>query len=168
MPEPPDNSHNLTQPDDNPRSPRGGPGSETRPATSPLEAHDGTTGQAPPRNDWQIGDTIPDPNTGKGRWEIHDIKYGGMAVVYVAYDHDLREAVAIKTFRDDIFSANSRVADLFVQEALAWVNLDVHENVVQAKMVERILGKPYLFLEFVSGGDLGGWIGKVRLKQKFV
>src|SRR5579862_9377397 len=32
-------------------------------------------------------------------------------------------------------------------------------------MVEKIQGKPFLFLEYVSGGDLAAWIGTPRLTE---
>jgi eukaryotic-like serine/threonine-protein kinase len=52
-----------------------------------------------------------------------------------------------------------------MQEALAWIRLDVHPNVAQARMIETIAGKPFLFLEYVNGGDLGTWIGTPRLTE---
>jgi len=109
--------------------------------------------------DWEIRDRI------RNRWEIHGILKGGMGIVYVVYDHEWREAFAAKTFQDEVFASNPDIADRFTQEALAWVNLDVHQNVTQARFVEKIEGKPFLFLEYVSGGDLGGWIGTPRLTE---
>lgn len=108
---------------------------------------------------WQIGDKI------QNRWEIHKILRGGMGIVYIVYDHEWREALAAKTFQDEVFAKNPETADRFTQEALSWVNLDVHQNVAQARLVGAIEGKPFLFLEYVSGGDLGGWIGTPRLTE---
>lgn len=108
---------------------------------------------------WQVGDRI------QNRWKIHKILRGGMGIVYVVYDHELREAFAAKTFQDEIFARNSATADRFTQEALTWINLDLHNNVTQARFVEKIGGKPYLFLEYVTGGDLGAWIGTRRLTE---
>lgn len=104
-------------------------------------------------SNWKVGDRI------KGRWEIHDIKRGGMGVVYIVYDHEWKEAFAAKTFQDEVFARNTTTADRFTQEAITWVNLDLHQNITQARFVETIEGKPYLFLEYVSGGDLGQWVG---------
>lgn len=112
---------------------------------------------------WQLGDCLPDK--GRLRWEIHGIKRGGMGVVYIVYDRELPQAFAAKTFRDEVFERNPAIADRFMQEALAWVNLDVHPNVVEARMVQVIEGKPFLFLEYVAGGDLSVWIGTPRLTQ---
>ncbi len=108
---------------------------------------------------WQIGDKIQD------RWEIHKMLKGGMGIVYVVYDLKVHEPFAAKTFQDEVFARNPQIADRFTQEGLAWVNLDVHQNVTQARMVQQIEGKPFLFLEYVSGGDLSGWIGTPRLTE---
>lgn len=108
---------------------------------------------------WEIGDRI------QNRWEIHKILRGGMGIVYVVYDHELREPFAAKTFHEEIFAGNPAIAERFTQEALAWINLDVHQNVTQARFMQIISGKPLLFLEYVSGGDLSSWIGTSRLTE---
>lgn len=111
------------------------------------------------RTGWQIGDHI------EGRWEIIRILQGGAGIVYIVYDQACHEPLAAKTFREEVFAASPLIADRFMQEALAWVRLDVHPNVTQARMVQRIEGRPFLFLEYVSGGDLGSWIGTPRLTE---
>ncbi len=111
------------------------------------------------RKTWQIGDQIA------GRWEIFNILEGGAGVVYIVYDHAFRESFAAKTFRDEIFARSPLIAARFEREALAWVKLDIHPNVTEARMVEKIEGKPFLFLEYVSGGDLAAWIGTPRLTE---
>ena len=88
-----------------------------------------------------------------------------MGVVYIVYDRDWQEVFAAKTFQDEVFTRNPIAADRFKREALAWINLDVHENIAQARFVETINGKPYLFLEYVNGGDLMPWIGTPRLTE---
>jgi tetratricopeptide (TPR) repeat protein len=108
---------------------------------------------------WQIGDRI------QGRWEIYKVLKGGMGIVYVVYDHEHPNAYAAKTFQDEIFDRDPAIAERFTQETLTWVNLDAHQNIAQALFVETIHGKPYLFLEYVSGGDLGDWIGTLRLTE---
>jgi len=106
---------------------------------------------------WQIGEKL------QNRWEIYEIKHGGMGIVYIVYDHEWHEPFTAKTFREELFAKNPLIADRFLQEAQTWVNLDKHQNVTEARIVERIGGKPFLFLEYVSGGDLGSWIGTSRL-----
>src|SRR6185295_6581764 len=88
-----------------------------------------------------------------------------MGIVYVVYDHEWREALAAKTFQDEIFARSPAIAHRFTQEALIWINLDVHQNIAHARFVHTIEGKPYLFLEYASGGDLSDWIGTPRLTE---
>lgn len=107
--------------------------------------------------DWQIGDRI------KNRWHIHNVFKGGMGIVYIVLDTENWNVFAAKTFRSDVFAKSPRIADRFRQEALAWINLDIHENVVEAQTVEDIAGQPFLFLEWVIGTDLGRLIGRPRL-----
>jgi tetratricopeptide (TPR) repeat protein len=107
--------------------------------------------------EWKIGDRL------ESRWEIHKIMRGGMGVVYVVHDHEWNEVLAAKTFQDAVFARNPTIAPMFTREALAWVQLDAHPNIANALFVQEIEGKPVLFLEYVSGGDLSGWIGTPRL-----
>ena len=88
-----------------------------------------------------------------------------MGIVYIVYDHEHHDAYAAKTFQDEAFTRNPATADRFTQEALAWINLDVHQNVTQACFVKNIERKPFLFLEYVSGGNLSRWIGTPRLSE---
>jgi tetratricopeptide (TPR) repeat protein len=106
---------------------------------------------------WNVGDRI------ENRWEIHKILRGGMGVVYIVFDHELRQPFAMKTYQDEVFARSPGVAEGFRREALTWVNLDVHANITQAYGVETIAGKPFLILELIGGGDLGAWIGTPRL-----
>jgi tetratricopeptide (TPR) repeat protein len=108
---------------------------------------------------YEVGDQI------QGRWEIFKILEGGAGIVYVVYDHAFHESFAVKTFKDEVFACSPLIADRFSREVLAWLRLDIHANVTQARMMERIDGKPFLFLEYVSGGDLGSWIGTPRLTE---
>lgn len=111
------------------------------------------------RTSWQVGDHM------QGRWEIFKILQGGPGVVYIVYDHAFREPFAAKTFRDEVLAYSPSIAERFTHEALAWIGLDVHPNVTQARMLEVIEGKPFLFLEYVSGGDLAAWIGTPKLTE---
>src|SRR5260370_33143451 len=79
---------------------------------------------------------------------------------------DLHETFALKTFRDEVFARNRTIAERFVDEARSWIKLDLHENIVEARGAEFFEGKPYLFLEYISGGDLGNLIGTPRLTDE--
>jgi serine/threonine protein kinase/Tfp pilus assembly protein PilF len=92
------------------------------------------------------------------QWEVHSVLEGGMGVVYVVYDHKLHEASALKTYRDEVFETAPETADRFRQEALTWITLDIHPNITQARLVTNIDNKPYVVMEFVSGGDLASRI----------
>jgi tetratricopeptide (TPR) repeat protein len=109
--------------------------------------------------EWQIGDRI------QNRWDIHGILRGGMGIVYVVYDHEHRNAYAAKTYQDKVFARAQQIVTRFAREALTWINLDAHQNITEARFLQYIEGKPYLFLEYVSGGDLSKWIGTPRLTQ---
>jgi tetratricopeptide (TPR) repeat protein len=108
---------------------------------------------------FKVGDRVD------GHWDILKIIRGGMGIVYVVFDDRWREAFAAKTFQDEVFARDPETANRFVLEARSWLNLDAHQNVVRAHFVERVHEKPFLFLEYVSGGDLSGWIGTPRLTQ---
>lgn len=112
--------------------------------------------------EWEIGDRIKD------RWEIHQILQGGMGSVFIVYDHQWAEPFAVKTFHTRLLMTNPRVAERFAEEAYTWINFDAHENIAQVKFVQQIDTKPYLFLEYVSGGDLLAWIVNNRLRNDTV
>lgn len=108
---------------------------------------------------YKIGDKI------QNRWEVHDILEGGMGIIYIVYDHNWHEVFAAKTFRDKVFSVNPKIAQLFTQEVYTWVNLDAHQNITEARFIENIGDRPFLFLEYISGGDLSKYIGTPRLME---
>lgn len=111
------------------------------------------------KTDWQIGDRI------RNRWEIHNILSGGMGRVYLVYDHEFTESFAIKTIREELFQGEPTVIERFRRESLAWISLELHQNITQARFFEVIDHRPFLFLELVSGGDLGQLIGKRQLVE---
>lgn len=106
---------------------------------------------------WLEGDRI------QNRWEIHKILKGGMGIIYVVYDHKLHVPLAAKSFQDEVFANVPAAAVRFWQEARTWLNLDYHQNIVHANFVHNIAGKPYIFLEYISSGDLVAWIRGGRL-----
>jgi len=98
-------------------------------------------------SNWGIGEVV------QGHWEVQRILQGGMGVVFIVFDREWREAFAAKTFQDEVFARNPNIKDRFEKEAWAWVNLDLHENITKARLFHVISGKPFLFLEYVSGGS---------------
>jgi eukaryotic-like serine/threonine-protein kinase len=119
------------------------------------------------QRNWQIGDKI------KGRYEISKIFGGpgksGMGIVYICYDHELQEPVAIKTFQDRYFQ-NKAFIERFRNEAETWFRLRRHPNIVELKKLERIDDRLFIFLEYVIGDDrygvdLDGWIMRSGLTK---
>jgi tetratricopeptide (TPR) repeat protein len=114
-----------------------------------------------PDDEFGVGDHI------EGRYEVVDIRRGGMGIVYLCYDRDQREPVAIKTFQAR-FLNNERAVTRFNNEAVTWVKLEKHRHVVHARLVQNINGRPHIFLEHISAEegyspDLRGWIDHNRL-----
>ena len=83
------------------------------------------------------------------RYEILEVKEGGMGFVYKCCDHELKRICAVKTFKDELLtSAFSHVR--FHREALAWVELDKHPNIVRAFWVDFYGVRPYLVMEYIA------------------
>lgn len=115
----------------------------------------------PAEDEFDVGERI------ENRYEVVDIRRGGMGIVYLCYDHEQREPIAIKSFQSR-FLNNERAVSRFSNEAVTWVKLEKHRHVVQARLVQNILGRPHIFLEHISGEegytpDLRGWIDHNRL-----
>ncbi|HRF93793.1 MAG TPA: serine/threonine-protein kinase, partial [Aggregatilineales bacterium] len=111
--------------------------------------------------DYSVGDRID------GRYEVSEVLRGGMGVVYLCYDHDQREPVAIKTFQSK-YLENERALTRFNHEATVWVRLEKHRHIVQARLVQDISKRPHFILEYVSGteelgSDLRSWIEHRKL-----
>ncbi|MBE0689828.1 MAG: hypothetical protein IH587_06870, partial [Anaerolineae bacterium] len=77
-----------------------------------------------------------------GRYEVADVRRGGMGVVYLCYDNEQKLPVAIKSFQGR-FLDNERAVARFVQEAVTWIQLEKHRHIVQAKLVQNIAGRPH-------------------------
>ena len=107
--------------------------------------------------EWKPGDRI------EGAYEVLDVREGGMGRVYIVYDHVWRIKLAAKTFRDDALASDPSIVKRFRREALTWINLDPHPNIATALFSLVIHSKPYIFLEYIAGGDLSAWIGTQAL-----
>ncbi len=73
----------------------------------------------------------------------------GMGVVYVCYDHLAQQLYALKTFQDK-YLFSDRIKDNFKREALAWVMMDGHPNIVQAVCVESLDNRLFIILEYIE------------------
>ena len=108
----------------------------------------------------------------RGRYEVERvIETGGMGIVFIARDVSSGKRSAVKTFPNSVLESGHRRQDpqfspvtaRFVSEALVWMRLGVHPNIVTAERVEKIDGRPFIFQEYVRGGDLSGPIQSGQL-----
>src|SRR5215475_549492 len=106
---------------------------------------------------WHVGDRI------RNRWEVHYVQPGSVGLVYIVYDHETQLPYAVKTLQETWMARHAAVSERFVEAAQTWIKLEAHAHIVQAHFAEMIDGRPLLFLEYVSGGDLRDWLGIPRL-----
>ncbi|MBF0518606.1 MAG: tetratricopeptide repeat protein [Nitrospirae bacterium] len=107
---------------------------------------------------WKKGDEII------RRYEVIDIKAGGMGIVYICYDRRFKKKVALKTLQQQYLNSKTLSAR-FMWEAETWVRLEKHQNIVQAEYVTKIEDLPFICLEYIEGSEkygaeLKGWIRK--------
>jgi len=85
------------------------------------------------------------------RYEIQGILgRGGMGVVYRAHDRDLDDAVAIKTLRSEVLSADPSLLDRFKQE-IRLARRITHPNILRTHDLGESGGLRYLSMELVKG-----------------
>ncbi len=97
---------------------------------------------------WYPGNKFPNG------WEINNIiDSGGMGTVYIVEHPQYEEPLAAKTFKQEFFS-RPHFIQRFLNEAEMWVQLGKHNHIVEARFVEKIEGKPYVFLEYIPGPNL--------------
>jgi tetratricopeptide (TPR) repeat protein len=98
------------------------------------------------------------PGARVGRYTILDLLgFGGMGVVYAAYDPELDRRVAIKFVRDDVQGGEAGGARL-LREAQAMARLS-HPNVVVVYEAGRHDGAVFVVMECVDGRTLKEWLG---------
>ncbi len=97
--------------------------------------------------EYKTGDKILD------RFEVVFHKQGGMGRVYFCYDHETKRPVAVKTILPKYFR-NQAAKEDFKNEALNWLSLEKHYNIVQAYYVMNISHVPAIVLEMI-GEDPG-------------
>jgi tetratricopeptide (TPR) repeat protein len=118
----------------------------------------------PERKDFQVGQTLRSSTSGS-TYKVLEVKKGGFGAVYVVQREESGGLYALKTFQARyLWSDEDR--ERFEREAVTWVMLDRHPNVVAAHWAERIEGFPCLVLEYVPGGDLAQLLQKGPLPVK--
>ena len=85
-----------------------------------------------------------------GKYEIHGtLGKGGFGVVYLAYNREIEEVRALKTFRDELL-IDGVACDAFKREALLWVNLEEHPFILAALFVSEISGRVFVAMDYVA------------------
>ena len=100
---------------------------------------------------WKPGEVID------GRYEIREVRRGGMGEVYFVFDRALALDLAVKTpLPKTLATASGRLR--FLREAEAWIGLGLHTNICAAYYVRELGGVARLFIELIDGGGLDDWI----------
>ncbi|MEN8165416.1 MAG: protein kinase, partial [Acidobacteriota bacterium] len=100
---------------------------------------------------WQPGDVID------GRYEVREVRRGGMGEVYFVFDRALALDLAVKTpLPKTLATQSGRLR--FLREAEAWIGLGLHVNICAAYYVRELGGVARLFIELIDGGGLDEWI----------
>lgn len=101
---------------------------------------------------WEIGDKIG------GLYEIREILGGegksGMGTVYICYYPWHQKLYALKTYQDR-FAALERLINSFYKEAMLWMRLERHPNIVQAHWVHKLDGRIYIVMEYIPPDNKG-------------
>jgi eukaryotic-like serine/threonine-protein kinase len=87
---------------------------------------------------------------------------GGMGEIYRATDETLGRAVAVKVLAER-FSGDEAVRQRFTREALAAARLSGRPNVVTIFDVGEWADRPYIVMEYLSGGSLEDRLRKGRV-----
>ncbi|MBF0537323.1 MAG: protein kinase [Nitrospirae bacterium] len=111
-----------------------------------------STDSLPKGRQYKIGDRIA------GRFQIYRILGGegksGFGIVYVCYDHEFKEVIALKTFQDKFLSSKEARED-FKKEALLWVHLERYPYIVASSWVQELDYRLYVGCEFVAPDQEG-------------
>lgn len=82
------------------------------------------------------------------RMEIREVHPGGMGVVCICHDRQDKIRYALKTFKDK-YLASREARQMFQREALLWMSLGKHPNIVRAVWVDNWEGRPWIVLEYI-------------------
>ncbi len=97
--------------------------------------------------EYQVGDKLDN------QYVIVEKHHGGMSSVYVVRDEFSNKRFAVKTVREALM-ADAQAAQRFAEEGRTWMKLGRHPHIVEAIIYREIERQPFLFLEYVDGGDL--------------
>ena len=90
-----------------------------------------------------------------GKYRVHGILgKGGFGMVFLVSELGSGQTLAVKTFRDE-FLADGNARRAFQQEALLWVHLEENPFIVSARWVEKLSGRLFVGMDYVTP-DAGG------------
>lgn len=97
-----------------------------------------------------------------GRFEVHDVKMGGMGEVYLCLDRKDMVPIALKTFKQR-YLTDFQLREAFEREVSTWISLEVHPNIVHCFLMQTLDYQPFMHLEWVAsthsyGTDLRSWL----------
>ena len=99
--------------------------------------------------DIQIGDKIgPIAYESDLNFEVIGMIEGGMGIVYIGLLKKYGTIIAIKTFKEEYINYDN-ANEQFKMEALAWINLEIHPNIVNAMLFDVIEDRPFIFIELI-------------------
>ena len=97
--------------------------------------------------DYRVGDKLDN------QYVVVEKHHGGMSSVYVVRDEFSNKRFAVKTVRESLL-ADAQAVQRFAEEGRTWMKLGRHPHIVEAIIYREIDHQPFLFLEYVEGGDL--------------
>lgn len=131
---------------------------EPEPDTGHASENEADRVKVPVLPEWRPGDILLD------RYRVDKVFGGAMGKVYIAEHLGWKIPVAIKSPRAEVL-ADHEGAKRVLSEADNWVRMGMHPNVATCFYVLKISDIPYLFIEYVDGGDLSTWIKTGRCRD---
>src|SRR5215207_3701917 len=89
------------------------------------------------------------------RYLIHNVKMGGMGVVYLCYDLIDKMPIALKTLQSNT-NIGTAVPRLLEREILIWIRLENHPKIVRCFNLVTDGDKQYIALEWIFGDENQG------------
>ncbi|TVQ32529.1 MAG: serine/threonine protein kinase [Wenzhouxiangella sp.] len=102
----------------------------------------------------------------KGYKIIKQLGRGGMAAVYLALQESLERYVALKVLSAHLSTENT-FCDRFMREARIAARF-LHRSIVGIYDINSQDGRPYMAMEYLSGGTLGSRMKGLTLEEKLV